>query len=75
MARVTVEDCLAQAGNRFDLVIIAARRARQLELTGSQPLVPREGDKHTVVALREIAAGLINHQIMDEIENPDGEGI
>jgi DNA-directed RNA polymerase subunit omega len=71
MARVTVEDCLANEGNRFDLVVLAARRAHHLERTGSRPLVPKESDKNTVIALREIAAGLITHDIMDKLENPD----
>jgi len=57
MARVTVEDCLSKVKNRFELVLIASRRARQLSLGGSEPLVPWENDKPTVVALREIAAG------------------
>ena len=56
MARITIEDCLNNVDNRFDLVIVASRRARQVA-RGAQPLVPEEGDKPTVVALREIAAG------------------
>lgn len=56
MARVTVEDCLKNVKNRFELVIIAARRARQL-MRGKEPLVDWDNDKPTVVALREIAAG------------------
>jgi len=54
MARITVEDCLDKVDNRFQLVLVAARRARQLAL-GAEPLVPRENDKPTIVALREIA--------------------
>jgi DNA-directed RNA polymerase subunit omega len=54
MARITVEDCLDKVDNRFQLVLAAARRARQLAM-GAQPLVPWENDKPTVVALREIA--------------------
>lgn len=57
MARITVEDCLKQIPNRFELVMIAAKRARQLVLTGTDPIVPWENDKPTVVALREIATG------------------
>ncbi len=57
MARVTVEDCLKNVKNRFDLVIKAAERAHQLELGAVDPLVPRDNDKPTVIALREIAAG------------------
>ena len=59
MARVTVEDCLEKIPNRFDLVVLAARRARDLTL-GRAPFVERENDKPTVIALREIAEGLID---------------
>ena len=59
MARLTVEDCLPFIDNRFDLVLAAARRARQLSL-GAEALVEEENDKPTVVALREIAAGVMN---------------
>ncbi len=57
MARVTVEDCLDFVDNRFDLVLKAAARAHKLELGGADPMVPRENDKPTVLALREIASG------------------
>lgn len=57
MARITVEDCLDHVDNRFDLVIVATKRARQLAITGAEPVVPWDNDKPTVVALREIAAG------------------
>ncbi|MEX2480438.1 MAG: DNA-directed RNA polymerase subunit omega [Gammaproteobacteria bacterium] len=67
MARVTVEDCLPTVGNRFDLVLVASRRARQIA-HGAQPLVDIENDKPTVIALREIAAGLMNLEILDEID-------
>ncbi len=67
MARVTVEDCLDHVDNRFELVLLATRRARQL-VNGVEPLVPWENDKPTVVALREIAEGLITNQIMEETE-------
>lgn len=67
MARVTVEDCLDNVENRFDLVLVATRRARQL-VNGKQPLVEWENDKPAVVALREIAEGLISTTIMDNIE-------
>ena len=67
MARVTVEDCLPSVDNRFDLVLIASRRARQIA-QGAHPLVDVDNDKPTVVALREIAAGLMNQEILDEIE-------
>ena len=65
MARVTVEDCLDKVDNRFQLVLIATKRARQLA-NGVQPLVPWENDKPTIVALREIAAGLVGPAILDE---------
>ena len=67
MARITVEDCLAHVDNRFDLVLLASRRARQL-VNGVDPLVPWENDKATVVALREIAEGLISEQTVAEPE-------
>jgi len=58
MARVTVEDCLEHADNRFNLVLLASKRARQLA-NGAAPLVSADNDKPTVLALREIAAGKI----------------
>ena len=67
MARLTVEDCLNHIGNRFDLVLTAARRARHLSF-GANPLVDEDNDKPTVIALREIADGLINDEVLDEIE-------
>lgn len=57
MARITVEDCLAHVENRFELVLVASKRARKIANSGKDPLVPWENDKVTVVALREIAAG------------------
>lgn len=59
MARVTIEDCLQHVPNRFDLVILASKRARQL-IAGAEPLVPVNNDKVTVLALREIASGLLD---------------
>ena len=67
MARITVEDCLEHVENRFDLVLLAARRARQIA-QGADPLVPPENDKPTVLALREIADNLITASSMDEME-------
>jgi DNA-directed RNA polymerase subunit omega len=67
MARITVEDCLEHVENRFDLVLLAARRARQIS-QGAEPLVPAENDKPTVIALREIAENLVNNSTMDEME-------
>lgn len=55
MARVTVEDCLENVANRFELIMVASKRARQLANDGAEPLVPEENDKPTVIALREIA--------------------
>lgn len=69
MARVTVQDAVDKIGNRFDLILTAARRARQLQLHTSEALVPEDNDKPTVIALREIEDGLINNQIMDQQEN------
>lgn|SRR5690606_21662303 len=68
MARITVEDCLENVPNRFDLVMIASRRARQLQTGGKDPMVPEDNDKPTVVALREVAAGHIGYAILDEVE-------
>ena len=64
MARVTVEDCLDHVDNRFDLVMRASRRARQMH-HGVEPLLPDENDKATVIALREIADGLITDEVLD----------
>ena len=64
MARVTVEDCLDKIPNRFDLVVLAARRARDLTL-GRAPFVERENDKPTVIALREIAEGKIGFDYLN----------
>lgn len=68
MARVTVEDAVEQVGNRFDLILVAARRARQIASEGKDPLVDPDNDKATVIALREIEEGLISSAIMDEQE-------
>ncbi|MBD3649604.1 MAG: DNA-directed RNA polymerase subunit omega [Pseudomonadales bacterium] len=66
MARVTVEDCLENVENRFELVMVSSKRARQLANEGKDPLVPLENDKPTVIALREIAEGLVTASILDE---------
>ena len=66
MARVTVEDCLDNVENRFELVILASQRARQLE-KGAEELVTRGKDKSTVVALREIAEGLVTKENIDAL--------
>ena len=70
MARVTVQDAVEKIGNRFDLVLVAARRARQMQVGGKDPLVPEENDKTTVIALREIEEGL-NNQILDVRERQE----
>ncbi|CDG87959.1 MULTISPECIES: DNA-directed RNA polymerase subunit omega [Xenorhabdus] len=71
MARVTVQDAVEKIGNRFDLVLVAARRARQLQSGGKDPLVAEENDKMTVIALREIEQGLINNKILDVRERQE----
>ena len=65
MARTTVEDCLKNVDNRFQLVLIASKRAREISM-GADPLVAIENDKPTVIALREIAAGLVDASILDK---------
>ena len=64
MARVTVEDCLEHVANRFELVMVASKRARDIAVKGESPLVEWENDKPTVVALREIAEGLVTPEIL-----------
>lgn len=66
MARVTVEDCLENVENRFELVMVSSKRARQLAIEGKEPMVPLENDKPTVLALREIAAGFVTAAILSE---------
>ncbi|KTD61512.1 DNA-directed RNA polymerase subunit omega [Legionella spiritensis] len=66
MARVTVEDCLEHVANRFELVMVATKRARDIAVRGEQPLVEWENDKPTVVALREIAEGLITPEMLEK---------
>ncbi len=69
MARITVEDCLANIDNIFEMVLVAAKRARRLA-HGADALVELENDKPTVIALREIAAGHITSAILEEIDEP-----
>ena len=69
MARITVEDCLRNLDNRFNLVLLASRRARQLA-SGHEPQVPWKNDKPTVVALREIAAGAVNLDTLRNTKEP-----
>jgi len=67
MARITVEDCLKNVDNRFDLVLTATKRARQIA-NGAEPLVQEENDKPTVIALREIAEGFIDSERVDMLQ-------
>ena len=69
MARITVEDCLENVENRFELVLLATKRARQVA-RGAAPLVEDENDKPTVIALREIAEGLVDDEFMSTQEMP-----
>ena len=73
MARVTVEDCLDNVENRFELVMVASKRARQIATGGKDPLVDEESDKPTVIALREIAEGLITPEILSREEEVNAE--
>lgn len=72
MARVTVEDCLDYVDNRFELVLVATKRARQLA-NGKDALVPLENDKPTVVALREIAEDLITPEMLVDAVEEEAE--
>jgi DNA-directed RNA polymerase subunit omega len=69
MARITVEDCLENVPNLFQLVLVASKRARRIA-NGAEPSVEVENDKPTVLALREIAAGHIGPEILDEVDLP-----
>ena len=71
MARVTVEDAVDKIGNRFDLVLVAARRARQIATEGKDPLVEMGNDKPTVVALREIELGLVTPETVQATDSQD----
>ena len=73
MARVTVEDCLEHVDNRFELVMVASKRARQMATGGKDPLVEEESDKPTVIALREIAEGLITPEFLEREDEADAE--
>lgn len=70
MARITVEDCLENVENRFELVMVASKRARQLQTGGKDPMVNEDNDKTTVIALREVAEGFVNAEILNEIPEP-----
>ena len=69
MARITVEDCLDNIDNIFEMVLVAAKRARRVA-HGADPMVELENDKPTVIALREIAEGHVTAAILEEIEQP-----
>ncbi len=69
MARITVEDCLDHIENIFEMVLVAAKRARRVA-HGAEPMVDLENDMPTVIALREIADGLVTTAILEEIEQP-----
>ena len=68
MARITVEDCLNYVDNRFELVMVGSKRARQIAVDGRPPLIDAENDKPTVLALREIEQGLVNLDVIKEID-------
>ena len=67
MARITVEDCLDKIDNRFEMVLTATKRARQIA-NGADPLVEEQNDKPTVIALREIASGLVDPERVNMIQ-------
>ena len=71
MARITVEDCLVQIPSRFDLILMASERARQLSTTSRDPLVEWDNDKPTLVALREIEEGLIDKETLEKTLEED----
>ena len=75
MARVTVEDCLENVENRFELVMVSSKRARQIATEGKEPMVAIENDKPTVLALREIAEGLVDASILDEPTQEETEAL
>ena len=68
MARITVEDCLEAVENRFELVMLASKRARQIATGGHEPMVDWNNDKPTVVALREIEEGLVTTELLNRVE-------
>lgn len=66
MARITVEDCLKNIPNRFELILVSSKRARQLAMGEKDSTLDWENDKPTVVALREIAEGTVTKAILDD---------
>lgn len=75
MARVTVEDCLENVENRFELVMVSSKRARQIATEGKEPMVAIENDKPTVLALREIAEGHVDASILNEPTQEEAEAL
>ena len=75
MARVTVEDCLENVAHRFELVMVSSKRARQIATEGKDAMGPLENDKPTVLALREIAEGLVDASILEEPSQEDAEAL
>ena len=83
MARITVEDCLDHVDNRFELVMVGSKRARQIAIQGKDPMVATENDKPTVIALREIEEGLVDagilleedEEIIEEVVQPDAMNV
>lgn len=73
MARITVEDCLDKVDNRFELVMVASKRARQIQTGGKDPMLSVDNDKPTVLALREVADGLVDAKILIEKPSVDLE--
>ncbi len=71
MARITVEDCLEKIPSRFDLILMASKRARQLSTTSRDPLVEWDNDKPTLVALREIEEGLLDQETLEKTLEED----
>ncbi len=72
MARITVEDCLTVVDNRFELVLMATKRARQLA-NGADSMVENHNDKPTVLALREIALGKVDQKLISDVERKERE--
>ncbi len=71
MARVTIEDCLENVENRFELILVASKRARQLAKGVVEPTVEADNDKPTVLALREIAEGNVTADILEQSDHSD----
>ena len=75
MARITVEDCLEKVESRFDLVLKAADRARDLISTSAEPLIETENDKPTIIALREIADGVLDEDYVPPSDDDDTDEV